>query len=257
MNFIMMKRLALVTLSIMIILCFTGVSFADMESDKIIIDLQSDGSAKVSYGYEICSVDYMLINDRLLVGRSQHSDLLYLLHKASKMSGHIYDLELKHHADSVFKCYDIIITAYDSNGNISKTLVFDSTTKATVNSVMIGNSYSVGDPPYYLDNNGNYVYYLPLRYIFEQLGFLVEYENRAVIITYKGIIEARSIDFMNAERDNIHICENCGKEEIISVNEALMIVGGIIHPKWVPLRSFHPENAGTVVLKQPYGGKLL
>ena len=109
-------------------------------------------------GDEICNIDYMLIHDHLLVGRSQYSDLLYLLHKASKMSGQNYDLELKHHADSVLKCYDIIITAYDSNGNISKTLVFDSTTKATGNSVMIGNGYSVGDPPYYLDNHGEYVY---------------------------------------------------------------------------------------------------
>jgi len=180
-----MKKLVLVTLSIMIVLCLTVVSFADQETNVILIDLQSDDRAKVSYGDETYIMDYMLIHDRLLVGRTQYSDLLYLLHKASDMSGQKYDLEIKHHAGLVFKCYDIIITAYDVNGNINKTLEFDSTTTATMDSVVIaGYGYSVGETPYYLDNHDEYVYYLPLRYVFEQLGFKVEYENDTVRITY-------------------------------------------------------------------------
>ena len=173
-----MRKMLLITFSIIMILCFSITSFADQDAEGIKIKLQKDGSAEVIDGDKPYSIDYIRIDDRILAGRGHYDDLLYLLSRASDISGQKYNLVIKHHTGFTFKSYDVVITASDGAGNIRKTLEFDSTTKDIGDGLaIIGTGYSEGQPPYYLDNNGEYVYFLPLRYIFEQLGFSVNYEK--------------------------------------------------------------------------------
>lgn len=167
---------------------------------KMEIILNNDGTAKFYYDEETFDIKYRRYNNHILVGNGQKQDLLKILNLASNLSGKKYDIILRNssYAESTNKTpsYKVIIVEYEGEkGDYGLDYLFTSD-KFKINNLLEfenGGGRTNGYPymfdgntdgmPHTLLINGQYKYYLPLRYIFEQLGFTVEYDNETVLIT--------------------------------------------------------------------------
>lgn len=165
---------------------------------SIKIKLNNDETAKLYYGEETFDIKYMRYNNHILVGNGQDQDLLKLLIVARELSKQSYDLTLKNRIlkDYSFD-YDVIITEYQgpvqkcgiatlynsSRFKITKLMEFYPGGVRTDGCPYMFNSSKDG-MPHLLFIDENYQYYLPLRYIFEELGFTVDYEDNTVTISY-------------------------------------------------------------------------
>lgn len=180
-----------------IAMSFTTLSFADTDQN-IKIQLQHNGSAKVTYAKNSFDISYLRYNDQILIGKAESQDLIKLLHLASDLSGQKIDLALRHRAwtdtieNTKLPSYDVILVGYmgpvgrygitqfytSSKFNVTKVLEFYSggVRQDGMPYDFFGTEYAT---PHVLFNNGEYEYYLPLRYIFEQLGFSVVYANNS------------------------------------------------------------------------------
>ncbi|WP_312648609.1 hypothetical protein [Aminipila sp.] len=164
------------------------------------IYLNNEGTAKFSYGGETFDIKYMRYNNHILIGNGQDQDLLKILNLATNLSGKKYDLILRNpsYAGSIDETprYRVIIVEYEGkDGDYGLDYLFTSDKFKISNLLEFENGGGrTNGYPYMFDDstdgmphtlliNGQYQYYLPLRYIFEQLGFTVEYENNTVTIS--------------------------------------------------------------------------
>lgn len=189
-----LKILSLIT---MLCLCTSIFSFADTVPESIKIELEKNGKAQVFYKAQSLDISYQIYNNRMLVGNGQYQDLLKLLVVAGDISHQKYDLTLRNRALSNSIDYNVIITAYQgqagnygivplynsSQFNIIKIIEFDGLCGCRVDGYPFSFDARRDGVPHLLFIDGNYQYSLPLRYIFEELGFTVEYENNTVTIS--------------------------------------------------------------------------
>ena len=164
------------------------------------IYLNNDGTASFYYGEETFDIKYMRYNNHILIGNGQDQDLLKILNLATNLSGKKYDLILRNPSYDVSAdetpSYRVILVEYTGAiGNYGLDYLFTSDKFKISNLLEFENGGGrTNGYPYMFDNstdgmphtlliNGQYQYYLPLRYIFEKLGFTVEYEYNTVSIS--------------------------------------------------------------------------
>jgi len=177
--------------SLFLAISVTDFSMAETRQPSIEITLKNDDTANVSYGSENFDIKYMRYNNHILVGSGKNEDLLRILNIASGMSQENYDIVLTKQAwDS--SDYNVLLTAYDKDFktpaivNIDKSQIKTSMEFFTGGCRTNGYAFSFDDKsdgmPHLL---GDYQYYLPLRYVFENLGYMVSYQNEKISITHQ------------------------------------------------------------------------
>ncbi|MDF2857442.1 MAG: hypothetical protein K0Q87_3293 [Neobacillus sp.] len=195
-----MRKRVLKSWILIAILCLSTstASFAGNEVESIKINLENNGSAKVSYDNQSFDISYQIYNDKMLVGNNTDQGFLKLLNVCSRMSGKKYNLDLSHWIGRDSLDYEVIVTelqreraqygkasSYSPNSFIViKKMEFFSDGAARVDGRVFSFDDSQDAMPHVLLIDGEYRYLLPIRYVLEQLGFNLKYENKTVMITY-------------------------------------------------------------------------
>lgn len=179
----MKKRLSVILVVLLIFTVFSSIAFANNDKDteeKIVIVLNEDNQAIVLNGNEYFEIDYKMHNEGVLVGNGENNGVLALLKFASKITGNKYELSIKNKiSSSIFNYigeYDVAITEYKNKTELSNMEFYPATIRRTDGSVF-GTYDDIPAPHLLNDDEGNPKYYLPLRFMFEELGFEVEYIN--------------------------------------------------------------------------------
>lgn len=201
----MKKIISITLLTIILITSFSFLTFAEentntTEENYIVIKLteesDEDGIKKAIVKSNILddnyAINYRLDNDGVVVGRKESNDLIFLLGIASEISGEKYELHIRNygmHNNNHYKSdaskilgyhtYEIILKSYKDDV-LQKNIEFF--TSGIKNGDKLFGTYNSLPHIYLLPN---YEYYLPLRYIFEELDFNVHWdnENKAIFIT--------------------------------------------------------------------------
>jgi|LSQX01.3.fsa_nt_gb hypothetical protein len=205
-----MKKLFLVVLAISLVISLQAVCYADFGGEveqetavinSITIQLNDNEVATVKAGNESFEIAYKIDCDGVLMGNGDNNGVLLLLNLASEITSDQYDLYTRNRTSTNSKkvfgqydteFYDVIITAYKVpqlghySFNSEQMMVYK--TLEYYPGSMRNDGYCFGTfgtmpAPHLHNESGKYVYFLPLRYTFEELGFKVAYDGATKIIT--------------------------------------------------------------------------
>lgn len=203
-----MKKLFLVVLAISLVISLQAVCYAagggKLETEvinSITIQLKDKEVATVKAGNESFEIAYKTHCDGVLMGNGDNNGVLLLLNLASEITSDHYDLYTRNRTSTsskkIFgqydtKTYDVIITAYrvpqlghyafnSDQMKVYKTLEYYPGSMR--NDGYAFGTYGTMPAPHLFNESGKYVYFLPLRYTFEQLGFKVAYDGATKSIT--------------------------------------------------------------------------
>jgi len=190
-----------------------------LKEENIIIQLRENNKAIVSIEGDSFEIDYMMYDDKVLVGNGENNGVAKLLYFAHKINGNTYDLYIR---DRIYETiwtyshlksnrpdlslgytntYSVVLDEYKSlvPGYTSFDAIVDQQSIERYKTIELypgtiinnGSGFDTfsgsGVPsPHLFLNEGKHEYYLPLRYIFEELGFEVNYieDNKTIEMIY-------------------------------------------------------------------------
>lgn len=188
----MKKTLSIILAVLILLVSSTATYAADVKPEnKITISLNTEDTATINYMDLEFSMKYKIYKGRLLLGNegSEYNSMMTLLDVVSKIKENSrYDLSIKYSTQysptwgiQTVHSYVVVISEYKDDC-LKTSLGFDVARAAewteesgySCFDIYGEENFPVG-MPHLLSYDGNAVYYLPARYIFEKLGFKVNY----------------------------------------------------------------------------------